>query len=539
LERGFAPPSQVQRFLREGFVNYFVFDGELAENMLSAERNDAESVLEDLFELRILGKLKDLANEYWEEKSSGKASEDKGLTRRKNRVSLLRARINELSKERSKVEKVAEQERRALIRRQADFEVALAQTRREQDSIQEARASSTAAEELVRTRSDSLLALLRAPHALSTKFADEMLALKESFDKVKLPESASREWFEELAREVECVCGRQLDDGTRVAIRERAHQYLGTDDVALLNSIKSAVVTQLLPDPHQAHREFSEAVNQLRSNVTAAGEAKTKLDAVLTGALSESPDLQKAKAEIDRRTIALRELEARLEKFDDPDDARNDESTYGIVVLQRRLKDAERKLAEITETLTLKAKRDVLIRILDSAHAAARAELASAVVKATNARIVDLMPNNRIRVESIERSLRLENQDGASVGETLSVGYAFLATLFNRAEHVLPFVVDSPANPIDLKVRKQVAKLVPLLTSQFIGFTISSEREGFIKPLEEASKNGIQFLTLFRKGPADVERAAKAERGVIETEDGLLVPGRRFFDAFQLDEERV
>ena len=67
------------------------------------------------------------------------------------------------------------------------------------------------------------------------------------------------------------------------------------------------------------------------------------------------------------------------------------------------------------------------------------------------------------------------------------MGYAFLATLFNRTEHQLPFVVDSPANPIDLRVRARVAELIPRLSNQFIAFTISSERQGFLPGLEQAA----------------------------------------------------
>ena len=64
----------------------------------------------------------------------------------------------------------------------------------------------------------------------------------------------------------------------------------------------------------------------------------------------------------------------------------------------------------------------------------------------------------------------------------------------------MPFIVDSPANPIDLHVRRKFAELIPKLTSQFIAFTISSEREGFLTPLETAMQGKpIQYLTLFQK----------------------------------------
>ena len=77
-------------------------------------------------------------------------------------------------------------------------------------------------------------------------------------------------------------------------------------------------------------------------------------------------------------------------------------------------------------------------------------------------RIEQLMPHNDIRISEIDGCLRLDNQSGGSVGETLSVAYAFLSTLFHRSDqHQLPFVVDSPANPIDLAIRPNIGALVP------------------------------------------------------------------------------
>jgi hypothetical protein len=133
--------------------------------------------------------------------------------------------------------------------------------------------------------------------------------------------------------------------------------------------------------------------------------------------------------------------------------------------------------------------------------------------------------------------LVLTGQEGGSVGETLSVGYAFLATLFNRTEHQLPFIVDSPANPIDLRVRAKVAELIPRLANQFIAFTISSERQGFVGPLEQAAGAPLQYLTLFRKGAAALEAAAAEERGLKTSADGVCVSGREFFMRFHLDSE--
>ena len=69
---------------------------------------------------------------------------------------------------------------------------------------------------------------MRNPHSLSSSFAARMITLKDRLDRVKLPESAAREFFEELADEAECICGRPIDDDTiRAHIKGRAARYMG------------------------------------------------------------------------------------------------------------------------------------------------------------------------------------------------------------------------------------------------------------------------------------------------------------------------
>jgi DNA sulfur modification protein DndD len=147
------------------------------------------------------------------------------------------------------------------------------------------------------------------------------------------------------------------------------------------------------------------------------------------------------------------------------------------------------------------------------------------------------MPYNDIRIRNIDHCLNLEGQEGGSVGETLCVAYAFLSTLFAKTRHELPFVVDSPAGAIDLRVREQVAELVPKLSSQFVAFVISAEREGFLDSLERSVDSNIQYITLFR---SEVENAGISLNGadqLIESSDGNTVLGRHFFRGFHVDTE--
>jgi hypothetical protein len=109
--------------------------------------------------------------------------------------------------------------------------------------------------------------------------------------------------------------------------------------------------------------------------------------------------------------------------------------------------------------------------------------------------------------------------------------------LFSRNEFHLPFVVDSPAGPLDHPKRNAVAQLIPKLAGQFIAFVISTEREGFQDVLQRVARGRIQYLTLFRKGDAVTERLASKQQEVAKTSDGILVCSREFFEGFQVDEE--
>lgn len=538
IKKGFSPPRELRKFLRPDFVNFFVFDGELAEQLLSRDYTDAQRAIEDLFQLGLFSSLGNQVHAYWERQTAGRgATEDKGLARRRNRVSYLRQRISDLKKEQSALKKQYESNQHQLEEKKDRFKTALSQQQELRDRLQRAENDYMAARGEVQNTAQDVLTRMRDPQALSTAFAQAMILLKASLDRVKLPESTAREFFEELAQESHCVCGRELTEATRVVIRERASQYLGSDDVALLNSIKSDVgdLVGVVAEVHEA--ELLAKINTLKDNCQHESKMRTARDEIQNEGVANDPTLEQARDEIEQLKQEQTSLRSRIDKYDDLNDTAADENTYGIRVLERRLKDAENKLAEITHTLELKDKRDLLVRLLEKAQAKARNGISEEICADANQRITELMPDNAIRIEEVNRCLVLQGQEGGSVGETLSVAYSFLSTLFNRSEHQLPFIVDSPANPIDLKVRSKVAELIPRLTGQFIAFTISSERQGFLPQLEQAAPDQIQYLTLFRKGAADLEKAARREPNVQETPDGFCVTGRAFFHSFHLDTE--
>ena len=534
--QGFHPPQALSRYLKPSFVTFFVFDGELAERLLSSEDGSAEAVVEELFQLKHFRHIGDQVRDYWSRKVAGRgAQEEKGLTRRLNRSKTLQERLKRLRREYGVIERELANTKKQLETKKSSFDKALQDQQADAQKLSEAERALNAARERVREQRKVVLQVLRDPYALGQTFAAEMIALKASFDRVKLPETAAKEFFEELAQERECICGRPLDTSTRKALRDRASQYLGADEVNVLNAIKSDIGAHIAGP--EAGVEVAQAeVQRLIDANREESSARTNRDAVQDDVSNSRPELRDAREDIEALSAKVTRLEAAAEKYLSQDDSAGDDSD-GIVVIEKRLKDAEEDVAEITNTLDLRAKRDVLQSVLAKAHAIARERLCGELRDEANRRVSELMPYNGLRITQVGRSLELEGQTGASRGEALSVAYAFLSTLFNRSEHVLPFVVDSPANPIDLAVRKKVAALVPRLGEQFVAFTISSERAGFLEPLEKVARDKIMYATVLRKGIKELDGAAKKCRNRKETADGIVVYDRDFFLRFHLDEE--
>ena len=537
---GFHPPPDFRRFMNENFVNFYVFDGELAQHLLDREYADAQVVVENLFQMNVFDAMARRVSEYWDNRTQNVgAKEVRGLSRRQNRLVSLRERCAALKRAQNELRKKRSELDLQLQRKEETYHQGI---KREDARFKSLNDAETRVERLkgkVREEALDVLELMRNPHALSSLFANWMLEFKDALDKVKLPESAAREFFVDLAREAECVCGRPIDADIADTIRMRAVQYLGSDDVSLLNSMKSAMKDFVGDSPDERAKELDERIACLSSVVEDERDARNDRDELRLEAEQSDPALKSARDDIENLRQQLEKIDEVLERFESKNQTQIDDRTFGIEVLEKRIKDAERKLAEITNTLVEKAKRDTLTTIIKSAHKKAHHGITEELCDQANSRIFELMPHNGISIDRIERNLILKGQEGGSVGETLSIAYAFLATLFHRSDHQLPFVVDSPAGPIDLAVRPRIGELIPNLSGQFIAFTISSERAKFIEPLKRASNAEVQFVTLFRKGSDDLVRVAYEKGIVAETVDGLNVEGEDFFSEFQLEEEEV
>ena len=506
---GFHPPRELKRFMNQDFVNFYIFDGELAENLLKHDHTDAETAVESLFQIHLLKQMVSKVEEYWDEKTKSVTAKDAtGFTRRNNMLDRWRKRSVEIVQKIAKHEAKINETNEYLQIWGDQYDKEIEKQKDSYNKIQKAENTVIKLTKQVDDQAKNVLDEMRDPHALSPAFEQMMVDLKSGLDRVKLPESAAREFFEELAREEKCVCGREIDDEIRDVIRERAREYLGSEDVSLLNSMKSTVMDAVGDSKDQTSQMLLKSISTLSDLADKLQKSKNEHDDLRHTAEQSNPAVSKARDEIDRLERMLDKHQKKLQRYLGKDENVKLEHINkldpgrisAIETIEEGIKKLEIMVDEVAKTIGLRWKRNKLKEIIDKAHTLARDAITEEIRDEANQRIEHLMPYNNIRIEGINRCLELQDKSGGSVGETLSVGYAFLSTLFNRAEqHELPFVVDSPANPIDLEIRSNIGELVPQLTGQFIAFMISSERERFLDGLNQESDMEILYVYIVQK----------------------------------------
>jgi DNA sulfur modification protein DndD len=538
-KKGFRPPIGLRRFLDPDFVEFFVFDGELADRLLDPSETDAQQAIESLFQLKIFETIKVRLWRHWVSESEDKRIKNESvLEKHKRKRNEAKNRLEEVRKKKKEDEKKIDRLKEDLKSKENQFEEEI----KKQEDLQERLRN--ASEELERAKGrvdsavDELLEKIRAPYAILPSYAEEIITLKDSLDRVQLPERTAREFFEELAEEEYCICGRELHSEERENIRRRADLYLGSDDVAFLNAMKQDI-SEIRESTEEAQEDLSQMKQELVNAVEDEQNWQNQVDKIRSKGAADSPQIRNVKDRIDYLKEEINKMEDKMERYESISEDESIQDTWGIEVLERRVKHHEQKVGEVANTLRLHRKKEALRSIIETSSSLARDAISDEVCNQANERISRLMPNNDIRISGVDQCLELYKKERGSAGETLTIGYAFLSALFDRSDYQLPFIVDSPANPIDLDIREKIGRIIPKLSGQFIAFTISSERPGFVEALHDEVGSDVKFLTLFRKGLEDAEEKLDDEPDSRkrETKDGWRVEGSSFFRNFQVDED--
>lgn len=540
IKSGWSPPPDVKRFLKEKFVRLFIFDGELAQSLLDGSKTKASDAIDTLCQLEHLDDILKFTEADWQQATRNQGAKTaSGLASWQSRERRLATRLAEVKETRSRLLADYEQAAEKLDKLKAQLSGNLQYDKENHDRKEELEGLIRSAEETITLKTKALLQLIRQPHLLSPQFAGGLATLKDQFDRVRLPESTSKQFFVELADEPICICGRPIGAHEQASILEKTKHYLANELYSFINNLKSDI-KQFVVDESPSHQScVNEALDQLRTVRRELSDLKTEHEEIQLETISNSGEVSKQLAkELEQCEQEQSEISQFLEKIDEHPDADVSEDSWSIRGLESELRKIRNQIAQITDTVELKARRDCIFSIVEKTKSLARQRLRDAVRDDCNARLERVLSGDPIRIDGIRNSLTLHDQDGASVGQTLAVGYTFLSTLLHRGAHKFPLVVDSPSGSLDDHVRKQVGRMIPALCEQFVAFTISTERDHFLPALEAIVGPSIVYLTAFRAAPGTQQMLEHLPASAVRTVDGVVVPGRDYFVNFVIPEEQ-
>ncbi|WP_282158725.1 AAA family ATPase [Shimia thalassica] len=498
-------PTVLRDTLQKGITELFVFDGELAAEIIELGANRADNSIRALYKLDSFGELYRDIDTQAKKRRNNAASISAATT--KNAINRFTRDLGEAEATLTHLQR----DERKLLSGRAEAEDAITELDRKigELSSQQEQYSDELAEindQILQDKSaiseltTQSTELFRTPPLFHKTVRTRLDALGGTMQKLKLPRTMSEEFFLQLADEdnQHCICGRELGHSERESIRENAKEFLGHDQIAVVNQMKLA-----LRDTGQRGETLGSALEHLRTardRLQLAEQRKLRIEDELEEAgLIEIGEFKDERSKISFRLEGILEALEKLtsDHFDFSDIAWKS----NIPACKREVKVRQRKRDTAAGTYDFIQKTEALKALVKSVESNAITRLRRRIRSSTNKNLEDILANEQLRVASIDGSLRLTTDDlelktSVSEGQKLAVSYAFLTALLAEAPHRFPFIVDSPAVSLDVEIRRTVGELIPPLFEQMIIFVISSEREGFAETFYNRGTEDVEFITI-------------------------------------------
>mgnify|MGYP002536698398 FL=1 len=514
-ETGLLLPTAIKGIFTPEFVSRFVFDGEQAKKSMDRTSNEADETIRYLYRLDELDEILAMNMNILTEIQNAEG----GSTGTRGSLSNLRSRQKKVRDHIASLEKKQKQ-LNGDIARFSQEKIEKEKQRQELDKNYEAlnkeKNEVIAEQEKNRGNVDvkitEIVSLVKTPYLVSEGLCNRMYEFGDAMKKLKLPKSSSKDFFTELAYAEKCVCDRCIGEKERDAILKNAERYFGSDHQAVLNNIKSV----LMGSTYDEHLVAAfEELGKLQ-------EQKTRLNARFADVEDKlikagGPQVEQLQSEIEVLIGQISSAQTQLkiiESKDEDDETLTEENN--LHKARRADAEYEVKIASTTKTNAALRKKNVVQDLVNEIKTQATAALKEEIIKKANDKISRVIKDDYIEIESIDGYIKLKDREGASDGQTLSIGYCFLGTLFEEAELEFPFVIDSPTGKMDFDKRQAVADIIPVVFNQMIAFVQSAEVKCFA---DRFYKNtDTQYLTIV---------ASK------DTEEIAIHKGIAFFDSYQ------
>lgn len=512
-EAGLSLPESIRGIFSPEFVRRFVFDGEQVAKSLDSTSNEAGETIKYLYRLDKLDEILELNSRILMDiqNSEGKIGTDSSLNNLRTRQRKVYMAIEKLRKQRDTLKEdihALDKKKVALERKRDEIASKYEELSQEKIEIEKAQDQN---QHLIETYTAEIIGLIKSPYLLSKEICDRMQNLGSCMTKLKLPKAISKDFFTELAYNTTCVCDRCIGELEKQAILKNAERYLGSDQQAILNVIKSSLINctydSRLEDKFEQLWEKRDYAISLDTQHT-ANEDKLVQEGgkEVEGILNQIKDCEE---KITECKVKLKDIESK-----DEDDFRLT-SENNLNKAEKEFKRYEEAITRATRTHNASHKKEIIENLISSIKESVTKRLKEEIVCKANEKLARVITDDHIEIESIDQYIKLKDRDGASEGQTLGIAYCFLGTLFEDAELEFPFIIDSPTGKMDFEKRKAVAEIIPALFNQLIAFVQSAEVERFADQFYD--KEDVQYLTIVvsLQGEAEVHE------------------GSEFFDSYQ------
>lgn len=519
LEDGWQPPYELKGIMdNEEFVNRFIFDGEQAKKTLDAGNEEAEKAIINLYQINKLDlMISEIENivKIKQENGIGKNT-SRSIKRLQTKADSCEKKYNELCRKAEEIEKKLANKKKQEEKYKKEYDEIIKQDKnfsQRKDRLNEMlNEAETELSRIIRLVINSM----HKVYNLHPFFDKKLKELVENMQVLKLPKSTAREFFNELASDNCCICGRPIGEEERKRILCNAEQYLGQEELVALNAIKSSL------------REYS-ASDEIKNNIVELKKmAEKKQELIqqsrrLEAEIAESKGeeaakiqetLREIKTEIDDLVIEQKRISTK-----ETSSMSNLNNENNIYLAKKAREESKEQYLKAIGTYEFTQKAEKVKGYLYDIKESALIKLKEHVLEATNQKISNIIKNDTIEVEKIDRHLVLKGRDAVSEGQTLAIAYAYIGSLFEHALFEFPFVVDSPAAAMDLDVRREVARVIQKLFGQLVIFVTSGEVKGFADTFYK--NDNVQYLTITGGKEADVQ----------------CVSGKEFFNRYQAEEE--
>lgn len=501
---GIDLPKEFTTLLRDDIVEYFVFDGEKADEFLDAEQNRAKIIFEKLLlldRIKVLNEKIDYSldekQRQQEEAGLGRGKGDAFISREKNRLQGFEDQKNKLNSQiknlKNQIKALDDEINLYDIQLEDAHKTDGAKFLRRQEILHQ----KDQYQKEINTSFDTIMNLIIDPLQYNQKVSNDLESLVNNMVKRKLPAGIAKEFFDELVDKPDavCICGEMFNHKMRTYLDNRKDDFLGSDEIAVLNEIKFGIhnskkYTNQIDEKFEKYREILQEINILDFELEKLSSEGVKSDVIDIKNIEDKKEL--AKRSKIKREDDLYRLTTKNQ---------SDHKDYGLD-WKNNLYKCQQELDKIQKTIsqhldmnkfynkTIKLKK-IVDEIVTSIFDAKKDD----IIKSTNKKIQRI--HDDVEISDITDHIKIRNKKGLAKGQSKATAYSFISTIFDISPFKLPFVLDSPVGALDGLNRTQLGKtLSQSLFSQIIILIIDTEVQDFVSAFDQVQN--VDYTTIWR-----------------------------------------